>query len=168
MRPHVPADGVFADLGGGTGDLGSGIARVLGARVIIVDPTPEMLRQVDAHPLVSERLASAEKLPFPDAYFDGLVCSDAFHHIRDQEAAVSEIARVVRPGGVVLILEIRPSRVLTFAERLLGEPGTFRSMDNLEEFLESYGIKGNCVPRRFSYLCVGVVGSVTGGAPPAH
>ena len=101
--PVAPAlratGGIFADLGGGTGDLGAGVARALGARVIIVDPTPQMLRRVDAEPLVSVRLAPAEALPFADAYFDAVLCCDCFHHFRDQDAAAREIARVVRPGA---------------------------------------------------------------------
>ena len=157
LRPFVPPGGVFADLGGGTGDLGAGLAKALDAQVVIIDPTPQMLRRVDAHPRVSQSLAAAESLPFPDSYFDGLVCSDAFHHVRDQDAAAAEIARVVRPGGAVLMLEIEPYRFLMWAERLLGEPANFKAMDDLARFLGQHGIDAECTPQGTTYMCLGVV-----------
>lgn len=146
-------------MGGGTGDLGLGLASALEARVVVIDETPQMLRRGDPNPLLSQRLASAESLPFPDSYFDGLVCSDAFHHIRDQEAAAREIARVVRPGGAALMLELAPTRTLVRLERLLGEPANFMSMKDLEVLLAGCGITGECIAMgSTSYLCVGVVG----------
>ena len=80
---------------------------MLGADVVVADVTPEMLRRVSPHPSMSVRLTAAEALPFPDGHFDGLLCSDAFHHFRDQEAAAREMARVVKPGGCVLVFEFR-------------------------------------------------------------
>jgi SAM-dependent methyltransferase len=162
LRPYVAPGGVFADLGGGTGDLGAGVAPALGARVVVVDPTPQMLRRVEAHPWVSTRLASAERLPFPSAYFDALLCCDAFHHFRDQKAALKEIHRVVRAGGGVLMLEVQLGegwgRLPVLLERLLGEPAGFQTPAGLETLLAAHGIAG--ASRRqtgTSYLFVGTV-----------
>jgi ubiquinone/menaquinone biosynthesis C-methylase UbiE len=161
LRPYVPTGGVFADLGGGTGDLGAGVARVLGAHVVVIDPTAQMLRRVSADPLVSVCLSSAEHLPFPDSHFDALLCSDAFHHLRDQEAAAREVARVVRPGGGVLLLELDPSHGsgwLVPLERALGEPAAFVTPDQMETLLSRYGVDGHADRQRgASYLFVGVV-----------
>ncbi len=145
LRTYVPPGGQLLDLGGGTGDLGLGVGRALGAEVIVADVTPEMLRRVSPHPSISVRLTAAEALPFPDGHFDALLCSDAFHHFRDQDAAAKEMARVVRLGGGVLIFEFRrtgPGRFLVFAERLLGEPGAFREPRELQRLLARWGIKG--------------------------
>ena len=145
LRPFVPPGGRFLDLGGGTGELGSGVAQVLDAEVVIADATPQMLRLVDSHPLVSLRLAAAEALPFPDGCFDAVFCCDAFHHFRRQDEAAAEIARVVRPGGAVMLLEMRPDgwgRSLAVVEKLLGEPGVFRRPEELERFLAPHGITG--------------------------
>jgi len=162
LRPHVAPGGIFADLGGGTGDLGAGVARALDARVIIVDATPQMLRRVDAHPLVTVRLASAERLPFPSSYLDAALCCDAFHHFRDQDAVAREVARVVRPGGGVVILDIDPAgslRLVVGLERILREPAGFRSAADLEEFLAPRGITGRAGRHRgSSYAFVGSVG----------
>jgi ubiquinone/menaquinone biosynthesis C-methylase UbiE len=161
LRPFVAPGGIFADLGGGTGDLGAGVAQALGARVIILDPTPQMLRRVGAHPLVSVQLAGAESLPFPDAYFDAVLCCDAFHHFREQEAAADEMARVVRPGGGVLVMEAEASnanRRWAILERLLGEPAAFRTIPDMERFLDRHGIAGTSAPQKgTSYTFVGSV-----------
>lgn len=148
LRAYVPPGGRLLDLAGGTGDLGLGVGRALGAQVVVADVTPEMLRRVSPHPSISVRLTAAEALPFPDGYFDALMCSDAFHHFRDQDAAAKEMARVVRPGGGVLIFEFRRTGVgglLVFAERLLGEPGAFREPRELQRLLARWGIKGTII-----------------------
>lgn len=157
LRPYVAPGGIFADLGGGTGDLGAGVAQVLDARVIVVDPTPQMLRRVDADPLVSVRLARAEALPFADSYFDAVLCCDCFHHFRDQDAAAREIARVVKPGGGVVIMDIEGVRNLVRIERFLGEPGAFMTMAAMETFLRARGITGTATRHEntSSYVFVG-------------
>lgn len=55
----------------------------------------------------------ALRLPFADAHFDAVVAAEILEHIRDDDAAVRELARVVRPGGVVAVTVPRwlPERV---------------------------------------------------------
>jgi SAM-dependent methyltransferase len=161
LREYVPTGGVIADVGGGTGELGTGLARHLRARAVIVDPTAAMLRRVDAGPQISVRLASAEALPFPDGYFDAVVVCDAFHHFSDQDAAAREMARVAGPGGGVLILEMAGTgrdRPFVVLEKILREPAGFRSPDNLRDFLAGHGIAGTSTRQGgSSYLFVGTV-----------
>jgi ubiquinone/menaquinone biosynthesis C-methylase UbiE len=161
LQSFVPPGGVLLDLGGGTGDLGAGVARALRAQVVVVDSTPQMLARVTARPFVSVRLAAAEQLPFPDSHFDAVLCSDAFHHFRDSDAAVGEMRRTVRPGGGVVILEINGSglgRLLTLAERMLGEPAGFRDPLDLRNYLAARGIVGTTTRLRgISYAFEGVV-----------
>ncbi len=161
LRPFVTPNGVFMDLGGGTGYLGAGVARALHAQVVIVDSTPQMLARVPAQTLVSVRLAAAEELPFPDAHFDAVLCSDAFHHFRDTEAAVREIRRTVRPGGGVVILEMDRTgggRLIAALERLVGEPAGFRTPVELQEYLAARGVFGTSAPQgRISYAFIGAV-----------
>ena len=166
LRPCVPRGGLLLDLGGGTGDLGLGVARELGAHVVVADPTPQMLRRVSAHPSISVRLAAAEALPFPDGHFDGLLCSDALHHFRDQGAAVAEIARVVKPGGCVLVFEFRRTgigRPLVVAEKLLGEPGSFLDPGELLVLLAAHGIDGSITQKGLlTYSFAGFNGGTPG------
>ena len=53
------------------------------------------------------RVASAESLPFPDEAFDAVVSTLSSHHWADPAAAVAEQARVLRPGGVLWIFDLR-------------------------------------------------------------
>jgi ubiquinone/menaquinone biosynthesis C-methylase UbiE len=60
--------------------------------------------------------AAAERLPFPDASFDAVVGSLVLCSVRDQRAALAEIARVLEPGGRLVFLEhvaadARPARL---------------------------------------------------------
>jgi SAM-dependent methyltransferase len=47
-----------------------------------------------------------ERLPFPDGTFDTVICSRVLQHIHDQQAAISEMARVTRSGGSVVVLTL--------------------------------------------------------------
>jgi ubiquinone/menaquinone biosynthesis C-methylase UbiE len=161
LRPYAFGTCPILDLAGGTGELGAGVAAMLGTQAVIADATPQMLVRVDAHPRVSVTLASAEALPFPTDHFDALICSDAFHHFRDQDAAVREMARVVRPGGGVLVLDMEPKgavRVTAIIERALGEPATFMTIPRITAFMAERGIVGAATRHRLhSYSFLGTV-----------
>lgn len=94
------------DLGCGSGLLLERLAGIApgGARVG-VDRTPEMLalarRRLGAE--VALALARAEQLPFASSCFDWVVSTSALHHFRAPEDTLSEIRRVLRPGGRVVI-----------------------------------------------------------------
>lgn len=151
MRPWLPPThvrrGRVLDVGGGTGALALRLHAALAADVTVLDPTPEMLAHIPAEGPVHAVLGTAERMPFPDDEFDALIVTDAFHHFRDQPGAVAEFARVVRPGGGVLVVELDPRgwmRAIVFGERLLGEPGAFLEPEAMCAFMETNGIKGSC------------------------
>jgi demethylmenaquinone methyltransferase/2-methoxy-6-polyprenyl-1,4-benzoquinol methylase len=133
----------------------------LHAQVAILDPTPEMLAHVPDHPALRATVGAAERMPYVDNAFDAVLVSDAFHHFRDQDHAVREIVRVVRPGGGVLMLELDPTgwmRAVVLAERLLGEPATFFEPGRLCAFLAARGLHGECrAERGASYSFLGTV-----------
>ncbi|MFP4029196.1 MAG: class I SAM-dependent methyltransferase [Candidatus Brocadiia bacterium] len=55
-------------------------------------------------------VADLENLPFPDATFDGVTCSEVIEHVYDKRRAMREMARVLKPGGVLLLTT--PRRVM--------------------------------------------------------
>lgn len=148
LRPAVPSGGAFLDVGGGAGQLATLLSEALDATGTVLDPTPQMLSHVRASTRVSAVAGTAEAIPFPDDSFDAVLTTDAFHHFRDQAAAVSEFARVVRSGGAVLVLELDPSslmmRLIVLGEKLLGEPGTFMTPEKMCAFMSEHGIDGEC------------------------
>jgi ubiquinone/menaquinone biosynthesis C-methylase UbiE len=128
----LTTDDRVLDLSCGTGRA-SRLAARTAASVIGVDLSPEMLARatVAAAGIKNVRfeLADAERLPFSDGEFTALMCSNAFHHYPDPSQAVHEMARVVAPGGRVVIgdacSDLRAARIAdAFLRRF--EPGHVR------------------------------------------
>jgi len=113
----------------GAGDC-SKAARVYqganGAEVFAVDPNEKRISLARRnHPEIKSRVASAESLPFSDAYFDRAYSTMALHHFSDLGRALEEIARVLKPGGSYVVVEVEPrsfnGRLFRFFGKLSGE-----------------------------------------------
>lgn len=91
------------DVGCGTGALTAELVRSLGGSAVsAADPSEAFVAAFRARfPGVEVRQASAERLPFPDAGFDGALAQLVVHFMTDPVAGLREMARVTRPGGVV-------------------------------------------------------------------
>jgi ubiquinone/menaquinone biosynthesis C-methylase UbiE len=93
--------GCVLDVGCGTGRL----LRAVGQRwsqvkLIGVDPAENMVAEAKRlTPTADIRVAPAESIPFSDASVDLALTSLSFHHWRDQQRGIKEIARVLRSGG---------------------------------------------------------------------
>lgn len=100
---RVPAGATVLDLACGTGDLCRELTNA-GYRPIGMDLSYGML--VAAHtdsPLVH---ADALRLPVADRSVDGVTCGFALRNFVDLEAFLAELARVLRPGGRIALLEV--------------------------------------------------------------
>jgi demethylmenaquinone methyltransferase/2-methoxy-6-polyprenyl-1,4-benzoquinol methylase len=100
------------DVATGTAAVAIELVRRYGCRVVGVDQSAEMLAagapRIRAAGLASRielREARAEALPFGDASFDGLTFTYLLRYVEDPAATLRELARVVRPGGRVAMLE---------------------------------------------------------------
>ncbi len=85
------------DLGCGTGELTQRIVAA-GASVTGLDASPEMVAAARKKGLHADH-GNAEKLPYPDHTFDAVFSNAALHWIRGQDDMLSEVRRVLRPGG---------------------------------------------------------------------
>jgi ubiquinone/menaquinone biosynthesis C-methylase UbiE len=108
----VPHPATVLDVGCGTGALLRILADRLPARVALsgVDPAAAMIEvgrdRLDADPRVRLARAGAEQLPFGNAAFDLVVSTVSFDHWADQPAGLAEVARVLRPGGRLLLVDL--------------------------------------------------------------
>ncbi|MEE1743349.1 class I SAM-dependent methyltransferase [Streptomyces sp. JV184] len=80
-----------------------------GHRVIGVDQSPHMIEKARGHtPGAEYRVGHLESLPLDDDSVDLAVCSLAMTHLPDLAPAVAELARVVRPGGRIVVTDMHP------------------------------------------------------------
>jgi len=102
-------EGETIEIGAGTG-LNLAHYPEAATRLVLAEPDQHMRRRlrkrVDALDRAAEIIdAPAERLPFPDASFDTVVCTLSLCGIPDEQRAVAEMKRVLRPGGRLLLLD---------------------------------------------------------------
>jgi demethylmenaquinone methyltransferase/2-methoxy-6-polyprenyl-1,4-benzoquinol methylase len=112
MVDHVveASPDLVLDVATGPGGVALQLAARTGGRVVGVDLTEAMLRQARhnvarAGARISLSLGRGEQLPFADATFDAVTFTYLLRYVDDPAATISELVRVVKPGGVVANLE---------------------------------------------------------------
>ncbi len=140
------------DIGCGDGALVRAFA-ALGATAVGVDPEPAMLSAArklaeEAHVPATFLQGRAESLPFPDASFDVATAMTVLCFIPDAKAAVRAMARVVRPGGRLVLGELGRWSFWAAKRRLRGWLGAptwkaarFRDAAELRKLAEAAGLK---------------------------
>lgn len=100
---------IAADLGAGTGFLTEALLDH-GVRVIAVDRSPAMIEALQGKfpdpGRVDCRLGEAEALPIVDGEVDYCLASMFLHHVERPAVAIGEMARVLRPGGRIVIADL--------------------------------------------------------------
>jgi ubiquinone/menaquinone biosynthesis C-methylase UbiE len=103
--------GVALDAACGTGRYSRSLAE-RGHRVIGVDSSPDMLaRARERVPEGEFRLGDLHRLPVADAGVDVVVCALALTHVPELGPVMAEFARVLRPGGHLVISDVHPESV---------------------------------------------------------
>lgn len=114
---RLPARATVVDLACGTGDLCRELAGA-GLRPVGIDLSFGML----ANARTDAPLAQADglHLPLPDASVDGLTCGFALRNLVDLKGSLAEVARILRPGGRIALLEVAEPRrrLLRWGHRL--------------------------------------------------
>lgn len=102
---------VVGDLGCGTGQMSDTLAPHV-SRVVAVDGSADMLRaarsRLQAHDNVDVREGVLEALPMADAELDAAIVSLVLHHQPEPGRALTEAARVLKPGGRLLVVDMLP------------------------------------------------------------
>lgn len=111
---ELPEGSRGLDVGCGVGLFALWLAEAIGprGRVVGIEPSAERVeaaRAMVGHGPLADRLefrvGDATKLDVPDATFDWVWCGDVLHHVQETARALSELARVVRPGGRIIVKE---------------------------------------------------------------
>jgi ubiquinone/menaquinone biosynthesis C-methylase UbiE len=95
---------VWLDAGCGTGTLARWLASRKACRVLGVDASAQMIANCDQTPGTEFRVISdISKMDLTDGAFDGVLCSSVLEYTRSPEAALRELRRVIRKGGLLLV-----------------------------------------------------------------
>jgi len=111
-RANVKPGMRVLDIAGGTGDLAQAFAQRAGpnGQVWLSDINASMLhvgrdRMIDRGLVLPLVVCNAEQLPFPDGYFDRVSVAFGLRNMTHKEQALTEMRRVLKPGGKLLVLE---------------------------------------------------------------
>jgi len=179
----LPAGSTVLDLACGTGDLCTELVRS-GHLPIGVDLSFGMLAAARTHaPLVH---ADVLRLPMPDGSVDGVTCGFALRNLEELPRFFAELARVLRPGGRIALLEVAepPNPILRFGHAqyfgkvvpriggLLSDGAAYRYLPKSvsylppgEEMLEMLRAAGFTAPRH-DLLTVGIARLITATRGP--
>jgi ubiquinone/menaquinone biosynthesis C-methylase UbiE len=101
-------EGIVVDLGTGTGRIARALARSGSTNVIAVDRSQRMLdialAKTEGQRVLALR-ADATELPIFDGSVDAVTCSGVLHHVVRPQRVVAEVARILRPGGRIVVRE---------------------------------------------------------------
>ena len=129
----LTADSHVLDVAAGRGTSALSLASIFGCRVTGIDLSEQNVSvaggEAEAQQLtdrVQFQLADAERLPFPDASFDAIVCECAFCTFPGKDVAAAEFARVLRPAAWSgsAILRVLTHRCPTLKDYLHGSPAS--------------------------------------------
>jgi len=109
------------DLGCGTGQLSATVAPYV-ARIIAVDASDDMLdaarQRLAAAPHVEVRQGQLEALPIGDGELDAAMLSLVLHYAADPASVLTEAARVLRPGGRLLVVDMQPHERVEYQQQM--------------------------------------------------
>jgi len=160
----VRADAVAVDIGAGTGEMLVHLARTT-ARLIGVDKSEKMLevcrQRIEQAGLtnVELRQGDAEALPLADGECDTAFCSMLLHHLADPAAGVREMARIIRPGGKIVISEL-VKHDYDWAREIMADVWLGFTEQQIRKWLAEAGLKG------ITYWCTNVPSPVSPDSGP--
>jgi ubiquinone/menaquinone biosynthesis C-methylase UbiE len=141
---NIPAGGVALDVGSGPGNVTASLARAgePDGVALGVDISEAMLERAvrnEAGPQVGFLRADAQRLPLRDNTIDAVTSMAVFQLIPDPAAALGEIARVLRPGGRLVIMVPTAGRAARFWQLLPNVGAHAFGEDEIADILEDKG-----------------------------
>lgn len=146
-------DSKVLDVGCGTGWASRIVARMVpNGEVVGIDFAQGMVQKAKQlaskdkkhnYGNLSFKIADVEAIPYPDDYFDCVICIESFSWFPNPAAALREMKRVLKPGGKLYVADVPDSRLLRLVLKVwkLFTPGLDKwniySENEFEEFLEA-------------------------------
>jgi ubiquinone/menaquinone biosynthesis C-methylase UbiE len=135
------------EIGAGTGR----IAKHYGYKVrdlTLLDPAENMLKRALELPQLTHAktvVGYSEQMNFSDNTFDKIVCYDSLHHWQQQMKGLREAYRILKPGGIIILMEVDQNhfwgRKVQLLERILQMKSQMHKPDFLQKMLEKIGFK---------------------------
>jgi SAM-dependent methyltransferase len=126
------------EVGCGWGELANWVARETEADVVAVDLSPRMVELARERGVAAE-LADVQELPFADGVFDVAIAAWMLYHVPDLDRGLAELARVLRPGGRLVVATNSRFHLLELRELVGSGPSTLKfSRENGEELLGAH------------------------------
>jgi ubiquinone/menaquinone biosynthesis C-methylase UbiE len=123
------------EVGCGWGELAEWLARDTAAQVVAVDLSERMVELARARG-VDAQVGDVQELPFADGSFDVAVAAWMLYHVPDLDRGISELARVLRPGGILVAVTNSRYHLLELRELVGSGPSTLSfNRENGEELL---------------------------------
>jgi ubiquinone/menaquinone biosynthesis C-methylase UbiE len=149
--PPDSVKGKVLEIGGGSGAMAAGLAdRSPGLDLTVIDEDPQMVlrarRSVATSPSVKVQRGDVTDLPFADASFDTVLSFLMFHHVIGWEQSLTEVRRVLRPGGALMGYDLLDHAIPRLIHRLDGSAHRLFSAEALLRSLEAAGFEHAEVP----------------------
>ena len=149
MLALIPSQWTLADLGCGSGILAAELAPYV-SQVIGVDNSEPMLiaaqQRTEAATNIDLRKGELTAIPIEDGAVDATLCVIVLSYIQDAAAAVKEMARILKPGGRAVIVDLLAHNRDPF-RRQMGQVHTGFTTDRMTELLEQAGLdNATCRP----------------------
>jgi ubiquinone/menaquinone biosynthesis C-methylase UbiE len=139
----LPTEGWVLDAAGGTGRVSQQFASMVG-KLVVCDLSQKMLNKAQEKGNLLPVRSHIERLPFPDETFERIVVVDSIHHFCNQQEAISDLIRVLKPGGRLVIEEpdIRHYAVkfVAIAEKLLFMRSHFFTPEQIKNIFASFNV----------------------------
>ena len=142
-----PGDRVL-DLGGGTGRIAKFIQELQSENeTYLLDCNRGMLKKAEEKELKNLVQGYSSNMPFSNDFFDAILCVDALHHFEKTEESLSEMNRVLKPRGKLIVSDFNsestPMKALEALEILGDRSVSYLSNQELKKMLEDKGFKIN-------------------------
>jgi len=140
----LPTKGWVLDAAGGTGRVSFQLTSMV-ERLVVCDLSHKMLTKAKEKEYLIPVRSHVERLPFPGETFDRILVVDSFHHFCNQQEAVDDLLRVLKPGGRIVIeepdIQHFAVKFVALAEKVLLMRSHFFTPGQIRNMFSSYKVK---------------------------